>query len=420
MTRLMQASLALLIAGLVCLLTASSPLVTTATAQSQNNAKKEAEESTRDAPPDTTPYRRPTVPADYAPKGMRPIPLVPSIFIVDTVVNNTDPDLTNTDTFNDGETSITVNPVNPNEIVVTAFSGSWGAHAPLWHSTNGGNIWTKKFTIPAPPGIAADGCPCDQTIDYGTANQMAGTFLISDIYSGITTNPSSPAAWNWLVIGGVTQATNFNNSPSPGFVDQPWLLVNTDPTIPTKDNVYAAYDDFTNGNDCLGDDCNIRVSVSYGVNPPNFTVDNQSGTATGSINPGHRLAVDPRDGFVYSLFQRNSAPGAGGSKNINYMLNRSTDGGHPGRDGRRNHSGKWRYAANSQVRHQRSSWRRRSRAVDQITAMSTMPTVIAMPAPERSFANPPDPGRWRRRYDCGSENFVTGQVERDSFRRRSQ
>jgi hypothetical protein len=74
---------------------------------------------------------------------------------------------------------------------------------------------------------------------------MAGTFLISDIYSGITTNPSSPAAWNWLVIGAVTQATNFNNSPSPGFVDQPWRLVNTDPTIATQDNVYAAYDDFT-------------------------------------------------------------------------------------------------------------------------------------------------------------------------------
>jgi hypothetical protein len=327
MTRLMQASLALLIAGLVCLLTISSTLVTTATAQGRDIAKKQAEESTRDAPPDTTPYRRSTVPADYAPKGMRPIPLVPSIFIVDTVVNNTDPNLTNTDTFNDGETSITVNPANPNEIVVTAFSGSWGAHAPLWHSTDGGNIWTKQFTIPAPPGIAATGCPCDQTIDYGMANQMSGTFLISDILSGITTNPASPPAWNWLVIGGVTQTTNFNNSPSPGIVDQPWLLVNTDPMIPTQDNVYDAYDDFTNGNNCGGDACNERVSVSYGVNPPNFTVDNQSGTATGSINPGHRLATDPRNGFVYSLFQRNIAPGAGGSKNINYMLNRSTDGG---------------------------------------------------------------------------------------------
>jgi hypothetical protein len=97
--------------------------------------------------------------------------------------------------------------------------------------------------------------------------------------------------------------------------------------IPTQDNVYAAYDDFTNNSDCTGDACNMRVSVSYGVNPPNFTADNQSGTATGSINPGHRLAVDARNGFIYSLFQRNIAPGAGGSKNINYMLNRSTDGG---------------------------------------------------------------------------------------------
>lgn len=298
-----------------------------AAAQGRTNAKGLANESTRDAPPDTTPYSRPAIPADYAPRGTRAIPLAPSIFIVDTVVSNTDPNLTNTDTFNDGETSITVNPANPSEIVITAFSGSWGANAPLWHSTDGGNLWTKRFTIPAPPGIAASGCPCDQTIDYGTGNQMAATFLIADIFSGITTNPGNAAAWNWLVIGGVTQSTNFNNSPPPGGVDQPWLLVNVDPLIPTQDNVYDAYDDFTNGNNCVGDACNERVSISFGANPPNFTVDNQSGTATGSINPGHRLATDPRNGFVYSLFQRNIAPGAGGSKNIDYMLNRSTDGG---------------------------------------------------------------------------------------------
>jgi hypothetical protein len=235
------------------------------------------------------------------------------------VVNNTDSNLTNTDTFNDGETSITANPANPNEIVITAFSGSWGKHAPLWQSTDGGSIWTKRFTIPAPPSIATDGCPGDQTIDYGMPNQMSGTFLISDIFSGITTNRASPPAWNWLVIGGVTQATNFNNSPPPSFVDQPWLLVNADPMIPTWDNVYAAYDDSTNNSNCTGDACNMRVSVSYGVNPPDFTVHNQSGTTTGSINPGHRLAVDPRNGSVYSLFQRNIGAGAGGSKNIDYM-----------------------------------------------------------------------------------------------------
>ncbi|HEY2568422.1 MAG TPA: DUF11 domain-containing protein, partial [Candidatus Udaeobacter sp.] len=235
--------------------------------------------------------------------------------------------LTNTDTFNDGETSITVNRANQSEVVITAFSGGWGTNAPLWQSTDGGNIWAKQFTIPAPPGIAASGCPCDQAIDFGMASQMSGAFLISDIFSGTTTDPASAAAWNWLVLGGVTQSTNFNNTPPPGGVDQPWLLVNVDPTIPAQDNVYVAYDDFTNGSNCGGDACNERVSASYGVNPPNFTADNQSGTATGSINPGHRLAVDPRNGSVFSLFQRNIASGAGGSKNIDYMLNRSTDGG---------------------------------------------------------------------------------------------
>ncbi len=327
MKRLTKTSLTVAILAMVLSLKGSSPFVTMAIAQSQSNPQQKAEESTRDAPPDTTPYRRPAVREDFAPKGMRPIPLLPPVFIVDPVVNNTDPNLTNTDTFNDGETSITANPANPNEVVVTAFSGGWGANAPLWQTTDGGNIWTKQFTIPAPPGIAAGGCPCDQAIDYGSANQMSGTFLISDIFSGTTTDPASAAAWNWLVVGGVTQPTNFNNSPPPGGVDQPWLLVNVDPTIPAQDNVYTAYDDFTNGSNCAGDACIERVSASYGVNPPNFTADNQSGTATGSINPGHRLAVDPRNGFVYSLFQRNIAGGAGGSKNIDYMLNRSTDGG---------------------------------------------------------------------------------------------
>ena len=58
-----------------------------------------------------------------------------------------------------------------------------------------------------------------------------------------------------------------------------------------------------------------------------FTVDNISGFSTGFVNTGHRLAVDPRSGAVYSLFQRRIGAGAVGSQNINYMLNRSTDGG---------------------------------------------------------------------------------------------
>ena len=325
MKRLTQASLAVLIAGLVLLLTGSSPLVTTATAQTQNKAQQQAKESTRDAPPDVAPYVRSIVPQEAGPRAIKPFLPIPGGFIVDAVVSNTDPNLTNTDTFNDGETSIAVNPESPGEIVMTAFSGSWGTNAPLWHSTDGGNIWTKQFTVPAPPGIAAGGCPCDQAVDYGRNDQMSGTFLISgnggfDVFSGTSTNPASSAAWNWLVIAGVTQMTNNLVPSSFGNSDQPWLLVNRDPTTATQDNVHAAYDDFSGGPD-------MRVAVSYGVNPPNFTVDNQSGTSTGGVNPGHRLAVDPRNGFVYSLFQRCVGNCGGDPKNIDFMLNRSTDGG---------------------------------------------------------------------------------------------
>ena len=307
------------------LLKGSSPFVTMAIAQTQNKAQQQEKESTRDAPPDLTSYVRPTVPQEAGPRAIKPFLPIPGGFIVDAVVSNTDPNLTNTDTFNDGETSIAVNPESPGEIVMTAFSGSWGTNAPLWHSTDGGNIWTKQFTVPAPPGIAAGGCPCDQAVDYGRNDQMSGTFLISgnggfDVFSGTSTNPASSPAWNWLVIAGVTQMTNNLVPSSFGNSDQPWLLVNRDPTTATQDNVHAAYDDFSGGPD-------MRVAVSYGVDPPNFTVDNQSGTSTGGVNPGHRLAVDPRNGFVYSLFQRCVGNCGGDPKNIDFMLNRSTDGG---------------------------------------------------------------------------------------------
>ena len=325
MKRLTKIGLAVAIAGLVLLLKESSPLVTTATAQTQNKAQQQPKESTRDAPPDTTPYVRSIVPQEMGPRAIKPFLPIPGGFIVDAVVSNTNPNLTNTDTFNDGETSIAVNPESPGEIVMTAFSGSWGANAPLWHSTDGGNIWTKQFTVPAPPGITAGGCPCDQAVDYGRNDQMSGTFLVSgnggfDVFSGTSTNPASSAAWNWLVLAGVTQMTNNLVPSSFGNTDQPWLLVNRDTTTATQDNVHAAYDDFSGGPD-------MRVAVSYGVDPPNFTVDNQSGTSTGGVNPGHRLAVDPQTGFVYSLFERCVGNCGGDPKNIDYMLNRSTDGG---------------------------------------------------------------------------------------------
>ena len=149
----------------------------------------------RDSPPDLTPYAREMITADRIP--LRDAPENVSATVVDVIVNNTDTNLRNTDTFGDSETNIAINPLNPNEIVITAFSGGWGTNAPLFHSTDGGNTWTKRFTVPVPPAVGGSaGCPCDQSVDYGRGSQMSGTYLtsgtsVTDVYTGTTTNPAT-------------------------------------------------------------------------------------------------------------------------------------------------------------------------------------------------------------------------------------
>jgi hypothetical protein len=277
----------------------------------------------RSWPFDSNVYVRAAIPEDYAVSRRKTLQAA-TVFVRDTVVSNSDPTLTNTDTFNDGETTIAINPANPNEIVISAFSGNWGANAPIWNSTDGGNTWTKRFTVPVPTGLGP-GCPCDQAFDYGRGNRLSGTFLKSgDIYSGTTTDPTSSAAWSWLTSMGVAVRTN---STGIGNADQPWLLVNRDTANAAQDNVYAAYDDFSmlpRG---------MQIAVAQGSNPPNFTIDNSAGTSLNCIggdcvNPGHRLAVDTSNGIVYSLFQDLvTGLNPGGFFNLNYMLNRTTDGG---------------------------------------------------------------------------------------------
>jgi len=243
--------------------------------------------------------------------------LSPTFVVVDAVVNNTNPALRNKDNFGGTEVSIGIQSLSGSvsRVAVTAFSGSWGATAPLWVSKNGSLLWT----INPPPGVAGVlGAPADQTIDFTSTGPLAGTFLTraGNVFSALSKNLTvSPGAFKNFTQGGVAQATNHLNGVNAE--DQPWLLVGRKPG---GQNVYVAYDDFNTAP-------NMHVVVATALSPLRFTTDNISGFSTGFVNPGHWLAVDPRSGAVYSLFQRRIAPGAGGSQNINYMLNRSTDGG---------------------------------------------------------------------------------------------
>jgi len=289
-------------------------------------------------PPDSNAYSRSALAEDRNPGGRTAIrpqqlgtPNFPNIFVRDTVVSNVDPTLTNTDQFGDSEPAIAINAEHPNRIVLTAFSGfNWTnpgtnppGDAPLWRTTDGGNTWSKDATIPSPDGVNGKFCPCDQTIDYGRHNELFGSFLTVDptnIYSGSTTNPDNVSSWQWPLQKHQATLTDFG---APNNADQPWLLVNPDPFVSAQDNAYVAYDDFSG---CCSP--TMRVSIALGTAPPFFVRDVLTGVSSPFINPGHRLAVDPRTGFVYELYQVRIAPGADCvSQNINFVLNRSTDGG---------------------------------------------------------------------------------------------
>ena len=144
-------------------------------------------------------------------------------------MSNTDSTLKNTDMLLNGEPGIAVNPTDPRKIVISVFSGAWNAtpagfmDAPIWYTTNGGRLWTKQFTITAPPGVpsgAVSLSPCDETFDYGRDGTLYGTFLLNgqgeegascsdppsageaagapfgEVYTGSTTDPANAQAWS--------------------------------------------------------------------------------------------------------------------------------------------------------------------------------------------------------------------------------
>ncbi len=193
---------------------------------------------------------------------------------------------------------------------------------PIWHSTDGGTTWTKRYTVPPPPMVMTDNCPCDTTLDYLRAGTLVATFLAGPdsghraVYTGTTTNPADSKAWMWRAPGGTAQKTNLNGTST----DQPWALVNP---AGAQDMTYVAYDKLV-----PSPQEEARVSVSAGTNPPDFKNDNVSGNETngGVLNPGLRLIGDGgRMPFpIYSIFQLDGNIADRGTHTVSYILSRST------------------------------------------------------------------------------------------------
>lgn len=276
----------------------------------------------RSYPPDKTNYIRESVAGDANPLGDVTGAFAPSVFLRNLVVSNTDLTLFANDTAGDSEPSIAINPQNPDEIVILAFSQTASGPAPLWHSADGGNTWSKLNIMSQPTG----GISCDQAPDWGNNGILAITHLTCtspvQIATGTTSDPTNPAAWNWSDDGDTALEVTNETCQAGNGCDQPWLLVNWDPNNLTDELIHNAYDDFNGSPD-------MRVVSDDLEDPTAFEAgdDKEVGESTGSVNPGHRQAKDIRTGYIYSGWQRCVADCGTSVKTIDFMLNRSTDGG---------------------------------------------------------------------------------------------
>lgn len=286
--------------------------------QDTSEAGRSTPNIARSSPPDTTNYAHPATAADLVSVKSGAALSSPG-FVVVEVPNSSG-----------GEPDIAINPLNQKQIVIHEGFGGWGGNAKNFISNDGGLTWNGVDQIPPPTGVAITGGPSDITQDYGLDGNLYGTYLTGvppggacvapnfDVYSASNTTPITGGLFSYFTIAGLAQLTDFGGSQ--GCADQPWLLTNVDPLTPGQTNTYVGYDD-DSGN-------NMRVAVALGTQPPNFVTDNVAGmTSGGGINQGFRLAVDPRTGVIYSLYQICTSNCGGSPKGIGYKLNRSLDAG---------------------------------------------------------------------------------------------
>jgi hypothetical protein len=90
---------------------------------------------------------------------------------MDIKVVNMIPKALSGETDQDSEPSLAVNPINPQQIVATAFTPnpSGGTLAPIFISSNGGQTWTLNAIV---PGATQDYPTNDITTAFGGSSNV--------------------------------------------------------------------------------------------------------------------------------------------------------------------------------------------------------------------------------------------------------
>jgi hypothetical protein len=227
--------------------------------------------------------------------------------IVDTVPKDQSEDIND-----DTEPSIAVNPVNPLEMVVTAFTPPkvvGDVNAPVYFSADGGETWALQDTLPGAgtgPFFSED-----QTISFGTttnefyiANVRGDTFVLNVDRSD---DPTSNVVFTML--------------EGHGNVDQPWIRAITVPNGPDKgkDRLYVGYNS-SNG-------AMVDLSLDALGSPNPFQPQPVKLESRTVISNGFHIRPAPHgDGTIYVGYESLNSPRSTGT-HVNMMLARDDNWG---------------------------------------------------------------------------------------------
>jgi len=205
------------------------------------------------------------------------------------VLVNAIPQSRSNESGQDSEPDVAVNPLDPDKVAATAFTGNptGGANAPIYVSADGGHTWELRNIV---PGGAVVG---DISIAFSpTTNRL---------YAAKLPNGGSDMQ--------VLSANDFLDPAEPPMqvletrpnADQPWILAITDPVTST-DRLYVGYNQIAGSQ--VGP--KIDVCLDAGAAAPVFTVVNLSTAAQPLFLPMVRVAAHT-DGTIYAAFYRSSA-----------------------------------------------------------------------------------------------------------------
>jgi FG-GAP-like repeat len=201
-------------------------------------------------------------------------------------VVNIIPQSLSSETNQDSEPNIAVNPNNPLQIAASAFTPNpmGGTNAPIYVSTDGGDTWTLNNIVPDGGSIGTS----DITLKFaGTSNRLFTSILggTSGAFEVFRTTDFTASAV-------MTQLEKRSNE------DQPYV---ESVTVSGKDRAYIGVNDF---NASGGKTATMEQTLDGGISSPSFSsIRLEKRTTSGQNGPQVRPAIHA-DGTIYAAFYR--------------------------------------------------------------------------------------------------------------------